>query len=559
MTAVATRAGAFSHADGRWTAINWRQAHQNVRRLQARIVKATQAGRWGKVKALQRLLTHSFSGRALAVRRVTENQGKRTPGVDRQVWDTPEKKMKAIETLKRRGYQPLPLRRIYIPKSNGRLRPLSIPVMKDRAMQALYLLGLDPIAETTADPNSYGFRKGRSTADAIGQCFNALARKTSASYILECDIKSCFDEISHPWLLAHIPMDKRILHQWLKAGFMDRNILHPTDRGTPQGGVASPVLMNLTLDGLEKLLKERFTPADRVHYIRFADDVTITSRTKELLETQVKPLVEEFLQIRGLSLSSDKTSIKQIDEGFDFLGQNVRKYKGKLMIKPSTKNVKAFLAKARAKISPQQTSAGELIAQLNPIIRGWANYHQHIVSKRMFVKVDNFIFQWLWQWARRRHPGKPHRWIKQKYFTTRGGDHWVFFGELKKKDGTRMQTFLFNAASVRIRRHCKINGAANPYDPAMETYFERRLDAQMSATLKGYQQLLSLWKTQEGRCLVCQQPITRITGWHRHHRIWLVNGGADTTDNVALLHPTCHQQVHSRDSAVVEPRPLKGR
>jgi len=430
--------------------------------------------------------------------------------------------------------------------------------MKDRAIQALYLLGLDPIAETTADPNSYGFRKGRSTADAIGQCFNALARKTSALYILECDIKSCFDEISHSWLLAHIPMDKRILHQWLKAGFMDRNILYPTDRGTPQGGVASPVLMNLTLDGLEKLLKERFTPADRVHYIGFADDVVITGRTKELLETRAKPLVEEFLQVRGLSLSPDKTSIKQIDEGFDFLGQNVRKYKGKLMIKPSAKNVKAFLAKARAKISPQQTSAGELIAQLNPIIRGWANYHQHIVSKRMFVKVDNFIFQWLWQWTRRRHPGRPRRWIKRKYFTTRGGDHWVFFGELKK-EGTRRQIFLFNAASVRIRRHCKIKGDANPYDPAMETYFERRLDAQMSATLRGYRQLLSLWKKQDRRCLVCQQPITRITGWHRHHRIWLVNGGADTTDNVALLHPTCHQQVHSRDSAVVGPRPLKGR
>jgi RNA-directed DNA polymerase len=185
------------------------------------------------------------------------------------------------------------------------------------------------------------------------------------------------------------------------------------------GGVASPVLMNLTLDGLEKLLEERFTPADRVHYIRFADDIAITGKSQELLETRVKPLVEDFLQVRGLSLSSDKTSITKIEEGFDFLGQNVRKYKGKLMIKPSTKNVKAFLAKVRAKISPQQTSAGELIAQLNPIIRGWANYHRRIVSKRMFVKVDDFIYQWLWQWARRRHPGKPHRWIKRKYFTTR--------------------------------------------------------------------------------------------------------------------------------------------
>jgi RNA-directed DNA polymerase len=213
MTAVATRAGAFSHADGRWTAINWRQAHQNVRRLQARIVKATQEGRWGKVKALQHLLTHSFSGKALAVRRVAENQGKRTPGVDQQIWDTPERKSQAIDHLRQRGYKPLPLKRVYIPKDKNRLRPLSIPTMKDRAMQALYLEGLDPIAETTADPNSYGFRKDRSPADAIQQCFNALAQKTSAQWILKCDIKSCFDRISHQWLLENAPMDKNIIER----------------------------------------------------------------------------------------------------------------------------------------------------------------------------------------------------------------------------------------------------------------------------------------------------------------------------------------------------------
>jgi RNA-directed DNA polymerase len=210
-----------------WLAINWQSAHHTVRRLQARIVKATQESRWGKVRALQHLLTHSLSGKLLAVKQVTENSGKRTSGVDHVVWNTPAKKEAAVHDLKQRGYQPLPLRRLYIPKSNGKMRPLGIPTMKDRAMQALYLLALDPVAESTADLNSYGFRKERSTADAIAQCFIALGKTQSPQWILEGDIKACFDQISHDWMLAHIPMDRAILRKWLKAGFIDENTLHP--------------------------------------------------------------------------------------------------------------------------------------------------------------------------------------------------------------------------------------------------------------------------------------------------------------------------------------------
>jgi RNA-directed DNA polymerase len=179
-----------------WHQINWRRAERTVRRLQTRIAQATQKGKWNRVKALQRLLTHSFSGKALAVRRVTENTGKRTPGVDGETWKTPEHKMTALHSLRQRGYHPQPLRRVYIPKSNGARRPLSIPTMRDRAMQALYLLALDPVAETTADPNSYGFRRGRSTADAIEACFIALCRNDRAEWILEGDIRSCFDHAS---------------------------------------------------------------------------------------------------------------------------------------------------------------------------------------------------------------------------------------------------------------------------------------------------------------------------------------------------------------------------
>ena len=239
MTA-ALPAGAASHAEVDWHSIDWQPVTENVRRLQARIVKATQAGRWGKVKALHRLLTHSFSAKALAVRRVTENQGKRTPRVDGETWNTPAKKATAVRGLRQRGYRPRPLHRVYIPKSNGKQRPLGMPTMPDRAMQALSLLALEPVAETTADRHSYGFRAERSPADAIEQCFTVLANRDRASWILEGDITSCFDRISHTWLLAHIPMDRSILHKWLKAGYMERHILYPTTAGTPQGGIITP-------------------------------------------------------------------------------------------------------------------------------------------------------------------------------------------------------------------------------------------------------------------------------------------------------------------------------
>ena len=239
-----------------WDAIDWQTAQRSVRRLQVRIAKATKEGRWGKVKALQRLLTHSYSGKVLAVARVTENTGKKTPGVDGVIWTTPKKKARAVQELKRHGYHPLPLRRIYIPKANGKMRPLGIPTMKDRAMQALHLLAFDPVVETTADRNSYGFRQHRSCADAMQQCFLALR---SAAWVLEGDIKSCFDKISHEWLLAHVPMDKVILRKWLKSGYMEKHALHPTEEGTPQGGIASPALANFALDGLESLLREHYT------------------------------------------------------------------------------------------------------------------------------------------------------------------------------------------------------------------------------------------------------------------------------------------------------------
>ena len=289
MTADIRTAGAASHAAEGWHTINWKSAYRIVCRLQARIVKAIQEGRWGKVKALQYLLTHSFSGKALAIRRVTENQGKGTPGVDREIWDTPEKKATALQALRQRGYNPQPLRRVYIPKKNGKMRPLGIPTMRDRAMQALYLQALDPIAETMADPNSYGFRKERSTADAIEQCHIVLSNRGGARWIFEGDIKSCFDRISHEWLMAHIPMCKTILQKWLKAGFMEKHVFYATEEGTPQGGICSPVLANMALDGLERELRGRYPKASalsrkaKVNLVRYADDFIITGKFQKTL------------------------------------------------------------------------------------------------------------------------------------------------------------------------------------------------------------------------------------------------------------------------------------
>ena len=265
MSATEMLAGAAPRRAPDWHSINWKAVYRNVRRLQARIVKAVQEGRWNKVKTLVYLLTHSFSGRALAILRVISNSGARTPGVDGTLWNTPEAKSAAFQALRRHGYRPQPLRRVYIPKSNGKQRPLGIPTMTDRAMQALYLLGLDPIAETLADGHSYGFRRERCCADALDECHKILSGPYNPSWILEGDIKACFDRISHNWLMDHIPLDKELLRKWLKAGFLEKHVLFATTEGTPQGGIASPVLANWTLDGLQRLLEQHFSNTRRRH------------------------------------------------------------------------------------------------------------------------------------------------------------------------------------------------------------------------------------------------------------------------------------------------------
>jgi len=463
----------------KWSSINWKQAQRRVRRLQMHIAKAVKEKRWGKVKVLQWLLTHSFYAKLLAIKRVTSNRGKRTPGVDKVIWSTHIDKMQAAKDLHRRTYRPKPLRRIYIPKKNGKKRPLGIPTMKDRAMQALHKLALDPVAETTADPNSYGFRAYRGCADAIGHCFISLAKSYSPAWILEGDIKACFDEISHQWMLENIPMDKRTLQKWLKSGYVEGGKLYPTYRGTPQGGIISPTLANMVLDGLEAAAKStapiriQGNIRSKINVIRYADDFIITGNSREMLN-EIKLEIEAFMERRGLSLSAEKTLITRIEEGFDFLGQNPRKYQGKLLIKPSRKNVKAFLGNIRQTIRKHAASrADTLIKVLNPKIRGWANYHRHVVSGRTFGLVDHRIYGYIWQWMRRKHPGKRKSWLVAKYWS-KGSRPWSFSSVIEDGYAKSARIELERAHNVKIKRHVKIRGDANPFDPKYEQYFRKR-------------------------------------------------------------------------------------
>ena len=466
--------GALS-ASAEWNAIDWRDVERQVRRLQTRIAQAERQGKAGKVTSLQRLLAHSHFAKLWATRRVAVNKGRRSPGVDGVLWKTPGDRWLAARSLRARGYSPRPLRRIYIPKKNGKRRPLSIPTMTDRAMQALYLLALNPVAEVRADPNSYGFRPYRSTADALDQCFCVFAKKNSARVVFDADIKSCFDRISHAWLIANIPMDKAILRKWLAAGYVESTVLYPTDEGTPQGGIISPVLANLTLDGLERVAHAAVPGRpgrSQVNVVRYADDFLITARTPELLNETIVPAVKVFLAERGLELSEEKSKVTDIETGFDFLGANIRKYNGKLLMKPSRASVKAFLGGIRKTIRAHAGGAlRELIRLLNPRIRGWANYFRNIVSSRVFTQVDAAIFDAMVRWMRRRHPGKCLSWLRTRYFRSEGHRNWVITATPGKEGDSASRLDLFQASSVPIRRHIKVQSAATAFDPARRDYF----------------------------------------------------------------------------------------
>lgn len=453
----------------RWNFIDWERVERHVNSLQTKIAQAQQEGKKERIRRLQRLLAHSLDAKLLAVRKVTSNKGKHTPGVDGKLWNTPAQKLNAALALTDKGYKAKPLRRVNIPKKGkrGKTRPLGIPTMHDRAMQALYALALEPVAEVTGDRHSYGFRKGRCAQDASVQLYKVLSRKNQAKHVLEGDIKGCFDHINHDWLLTNIPMDKKVLGQFLKAGYMQQGTWHETDEGTPQGGIISPILANMALDGIDRLLDTKYhtngkgnmdrhlAGKTKVNFVRYADDFVITANTEELA-WEVKTLVAEHLTKRGLELSEEKTLVTHIDVGFDFLGWNFRKYHDKLLIRPSRKSVQNFLDDMHQTILRRGLSwkQDDLIHVLAAKIRGFANYHRHICASKSFSKINNMIYKMLYRWARRRHPTKSNAWLKGKYWIRIGNRNYIF--------GTT-EHYLPCITWQHIVRHITLKCNENPY------------------------------------------------------------------------------------------------
>ncbi len=525
-----------------WKSIDWAKAEKEVNRLQARIVKATQQKDWNSVKRLQYLLTHSFHAKALAVKKVTTNEGKKTAGVDGVLWNTPATKMKAVLSLTDKGYKASPLRRVYIAKKDKKKkRPLGIPTMYDRAMQALYALALDPVSEATADRYSFGFRKCRCAQDACEYAFSFLARQVSPQWVLEGDIKGCFDHISHDWLLENIPMDKSILKQFLKAGFVFNEELFPTEEGTPQGGVISPILANMALDGIEEVIRNKYYLSLKgvesefvrnktlINFVRYADDFIITAKTEEIA-LEVKELVRDFLSTRGLELSDEKTVVTNINDGFDFLGWTFRKFKGKLIVKPSKKSIKAIVSKLSETINQRGKAWNQdvLIMKLNQQIRGWTNYHQSVVASEAFAHLDYVLYELLWHWAKRRHPKKGKWWISTKYWHRKGSRSWVFSTDKSE---------LIRVDHTSIVRHKKVNTTKNPY---IDTdYFAQRKFDQGAARLTG--KFRMIWKNQNGRCYHCGLPLDIRDDREIFFKVPKAAGGEEIVPNMVYVHAECQR------------------
>ena len=549
MTAKAERLPDVKQLEKQWKNIDWIKAEKEVNRLQIRIAKAVQEKKWNTVKRIQYLLTHSYYAKALAVRKVTTNKGKNTSGVDKELWTTAASKMRAVLTLSDKNYKAKPLRRVYIEKKGKKAkRPLGIPCMYDRAMQALYALSLEPIAETTADTRSFGFRKGRCCQDACEYIFTNLAKSNSAEWVLEGDIKGCFDHISHEWMIANIPMDKSVLKQFLKAGFVFERELFPTEEGTPQGGVISPILANMALDGMQKALYDRFHTnrlgkddirfknAHKMNFIRYADDFIVTAATKEIAE-EAKQIVSQFLKGRGLELSEDKTVITHINDGFDMLGWTFRKFKGKLIVKPSKKSIKSFVAslsdtiRNHAKAWEQEV----LIEKLNKQIRGWANYHQSVCASEAFAHIDYVLYELLWQWAKRRHPHKGQWWVSTRYWQRKGNRNWVFSTENKE---------LLRVDHIPIVRHIKIRLDANPYFDT--EYFAERKFQQGMRRLSG--RFKEIWKNQKGCCYHCGMPMDIGEEREIIFKLPKALGGKEEIPNMAYVHSVCQKTFQERRS-----------